>query len=151
LKKYLQQNCRDIEKNTPRCKKRKGLALLKSSAGFFVNGAPGEIRTPDTLVRSQVLYPAELRARVKDTTTFLAFRQAEAAAAAFPGICSRFRCITFTPYRTEQKGPLQMHELINWLLTTINAMGYPGIFILMAMESSVIPVPSELVMPPAGY
>jgi len=44
-----------------------------------------------------------------------------------------------------------MHELINWLLTTMNAMGYPGIFILMAMESSVIPVPSELVMPPAGY
>ena len=26
------------------------------------NGAPGEIRTPDTLVRSQVLYPTELRA-----------------------------------------------------------------------------------------
>ena len=44
-----------------------------------------------------------------------------------------------------------MHELIDWLLTTMNAMGYPGIFILMAMESSVIPVPSELVMPPAGY
>ena len=27
------------------------------------NGAPGEIRTPDTQVRSLVLYPAELRAR----------------------------------------------------------------------------------------
>ena len=26
------------------------------------DGAPGEIRTPDPLVRSQVLYPAELRA-----------------------------------------------------------------------------------------
>ena len=26
-------------------------------------GAPGEIRTPDPLVRSQVLYPAELRAQ----------------------------------------------------------------------------------------
>jgi membrane protein DedA with SNARE-associated domain len=44
-----------------------------------------------------------------------------------------------------------VHELINWLLITIGAMGYPGIFLLMAMESSVIPVPSELVMPPAGY
>ncbi len=28
-----------------------------------LNGAPGEIRTPDPLVRSQVLYPAELRAQ----------------------------------------------------------------------------------------
>ena len=44
-----------------------------------------------------------------------------------------------------------MHELINWLVVTIGALGYPGIFLLMAMESSVIPVPSELVMPPAGY
>jgi len=44
-----------------------------------------------------------------------------------------------------------MHILVQWLLETIGAMGYPGIFLLMAMESSVIPVPSELVMPPAGY
>lgn len=44
-----------------------------------------------------------------------------------------------------------MHELITWLVTTIGALGYPGIFLLMAMESSVIPIPSELVMPPAGY
>lgn len=44
-----------------------------------------------------------------------------------------------------------MQQLIDWLVTTIGAMGYPGIFLLMAMESSVLPVPSELVMPPAGY
>lgn len=44
-----------------------------------------------------------------------------------------------------------MHDIINSLLNTLNAMGYPGIFALMAMESSVIPLPSELVMPPAGY
>lgn len=44
-----------------------------------------------------------------------------------------------------------LHEAMNWLVTTIGAMGYPGVFILMAMESSLIPVPSELVMPPAGY
>lgn len=44
-----------------------------------------------------------------------------------------------------------MHEIINWLVESIGALGYPGIFLLMAMESSVFPVPSELVMPPAGY
>lgn len=44
-----------------------------------------------------------------------------------------------------------MHELIMWLVDSIGAMGYWGIFLLMAMESSVLPVPSELVMPPAGY
>src|SRR5512146_2420985 len=44
-----------------------------------------------------------------------------------------------------------MNEIIMWLVDTIGALGYPGIFLLMAMESSVIPIPSELVMPPAGY
>ena len=44
-----------------------------------------------------------------------------------------------------------MHDLVNWLVSTIGVMGYPGIFLLMAMESSVLPIPSELVMPPAGY
>ena len=44
-----------------------------------------------------------------------------------------------------------IHTLVQWLLDTIGAMGYPGILILMAMESSIIPIPSELVMPPAGY
>ncbi|MDA8424117.1 MAG: DedA family protein [Nitrospiraceae bacterium] len=44
-----------------------------------------------------------------------------------------------------------VHELVTWLVQTIGVLGYPGIFLLMAMESSVIPIPSELVMPPAGY
>ena len=33
-------------------------------------GAAGEIRTPDTLVRSQVLYPAELRPHVRKQPSF---------------------------------------------------------------------------------
>lgn len=44
-----------------------------------------------------------------------------------------------------------MHAVVDWLLQTIGTLGYPGIFLLMAMESSIIPIPSELVMPPAGY
>jgi membrane protein DedA with SNARE-associated domain len=40
---------------------------------------------------------------------------------------------------------------IDWLLQTLLAVGYPGIVALMTMESSILPVPSELVMPPAGY
>jgi membrane protein DedA with SNARE-associated domain len=38
-----------------------------------------------------------------------------------------------------------------WLVDGIGALGYPGIVLLMALESSVFPVPSELVMPPAGF
>ena len=41
--------------------KRERRALL------YKNGAPGEIRTPDHLVRSQVLYPTELRAHTEPT------------------------------------------------------------------------------------
>lgn len=33
----------------------------------------------------------------------------------------------------------------------IDASGYPGVFILMTMESMVLPVPSEAVMPFAGF
>jgi membrane protein DedA with SNARE-associated domain len=47
-----------------------------------------------------------------------------------------------------------MHELqnfLNWLLETIGSMGYPGIMIFMFIESTFIPLPSELVIPPAGY
>ena len=44
-----------------------------------------------------------------------------------------------------------LEEFFHWLADTILALGYPGIVVLMAIESSVLPLPSELVMPPAGY
>jgi len=42
-------------------------------------------------------------------------------------------------------------SFFHWLADTVLALGYPGIVVLMAIESSVLPLPSELVMPPAGY
>lgn len=43
------------------------------------------------------------------------------------------------------------HELILTWFGWVRDGGYPGIVILMAMESSIFPVPSELVIPPAAY
>lgn len=44
-----------------------------------------------------------------------------------------------------------IHSVVQWLVETVSALGYPGIVALMFIESSFLPLPSELVMPPAGY
>lgn len=42
------------------------------------------------------------------------------------------------------------HELINVCMHYVEAWGYWGVAAFMAMESSIIPVPSEVVVPPAA-
>ena len=44
-----------------------------------------------------------------------------------------------------------MNAFLNWLVEAIGTMGYSGILFLMFIESTFIPLPSELVIPPAGY
>ena len=38
-----------------------------------------------------------------------------------------------------------------WITSVISAMGYGGVMLLMAIEAACIPLPSEIIMPFAGY
>lgn len=39
----------------------------------------------------------------------------------------------------------------SWAIATIDTLGYGGLVFLMALESMIVPLPSELVMPFAGF
>lgn len=44
-----------------------------------------------------------------------------------------------------------MHALFEQILAFFGGLSYTSVFFLMALESSIFPVPSEAVMIPAGY
>lgn len=44
-----------------------------------------------------------------------------------------------------------LEPLVNFIISLISSLGYLGIFVLMILESALIPVPSEIIMPFSGF
>ena len=42
-------------------------------------------------------------------------------------------------------------ELLKTWFEWSRDLGYLGVFLMMALESTIVPIPSEIIMPPAGY
>src|SRR5437879_3701984 len=42
-------------------------------------------------------------------------------------------------------------SIVNWYMGALQSGGYPLIALLMAMESSILPLPSEVVIPPVAH
>jgi membrane protein DedA with SNARE-associated domain len=44
-----------------------------------------------------------------------------------------------------------LESFASWVQHIVLQVGYPGVFVLITLESTLVPIPSELVMPYAGY
>jgi membrane protein DedA with SNARE-associated domain len=44
-----------------------------------------------------------------------------------------------------------LESFAHWIQEIVRTVGYPGVFVLITLESTLIPIPSEIVMPFAGY
>jgi membrane protein DedA with SNARE-associated domain len=44
-----------------------------------------------------------------------------------------------------------LESFAQWIQDVVKALGYPGVFLFITLESTLIPIPSEIVMPFAGY
>ncbi len=114
-------------------------------------GAPGVTRTPDLLVRSQTLYPAELRAHRGDSSLSIYRVHADSASASIIqecfqrgsacSVCWRFAPL---PYLSWARRPLTQPPLRNWrqeCRTRAHAMtafqqGKPSTLVLRAGSQS---------------
>jgi len=44
-----------------------------------------------------------------------------------------------------------LESFAQWIQGVVQALGYPGVFLFITLESTLVPIPSEIVMPFAGY
>lgn len=44
-----------------------------------------------------------------------------------------------------------IESIVVWITSVISTLGYPGIILTMAIESALIPLPSEIIMPFSGF
>lgn len=44
-----------------------------------------------------------------------------------------------------------MEEILHWIVEFVHSTGYVGIFVMTFLESTFLPIPSEITMIPAGY
>jgi membrane protein DedA with SNARE-associated domain len=44
-----------------------------------------------------------------------------------------------------------LKPIVEFIMSIISTMSYPGIFFLMILESALIPIPSEIIMPFSGF